>query len=312
MINFGFQIQPIYQLFSVNPETGKETALTGKFGNRILTSGRNQMSQRDWFTSCQVGTDSTLPAITQTALLGYVAGTSNIQEDVKGAQPSAPYYGWRRKRFRFAAGTTAGNLSEVGIGWDTASGDYLATRALIVDIDGNQTTVTPLPNEYLDVVVEIRYYPPLTDVTGTVVLNGVTYDYILRAANVTSAGAWGEYIGDRIRFYAPFNTSWQMFDDDIGTLEQNPNGVAYSADNNNEYNAAYSNNSFEQAGGMIIGPSGWNATTGKLGRSLSILTTAGAYQIQFDSQSNPGFGVPKTDGYNMQIQGRLSWAEKIL
>ena len=62
-----------------------------------------------------------------------------ITDDIYGAQASAPYYGWRRKTFRFAVGSGIANenLNEVGIGWDTIEGAYLATRALIVDISGN-------------------------------------------------------------------------------------------------------------------------------------------------------------------------------
>ena len=68
---------------------------------------------------------------------------------------------------------------------------------------------------------------------------------------------------------------------------------------------------------MNVGPgtnnvSGWSITTGKLLRSVRIKTTAGSYQIQFDSQSNPGFGIPKTSDYNMTFQAILGWTEKVL
>ena len=61
-----------------------------------------------------------------------------------------------------------------------------------------QTTITPLADEILDVVVEVRYYPPLTDTTGTVTLNGIDYDYIIRAASITNVAGWGEFIGNKI------------------------------------------------------------------------------------------------------------------
>ena len=111
-------IKTFYKFYSVNPNTLDRVALTGWCSNSILTSGRNEMANRNWFTSCQLGTDSTSATSTQTGLLGYVAGTSTITDDIYGAQASAPYYGWRRKTFRFAVGSGIANenLNEVGIG----------------------------------------------------------------------------------------------------------------------------------------------------------------------------------------------------
>lgn len=303
-------IHTIYQMFRVHPETGREIALTGKFGNLLLTSGRNEMANRDWFTAVQVGTSNVAPGAAQTSLDGYLAGTSQIEEDVSAAQSVAPYYGWRRKRFRFPIGTIVSNeiVKELGLGWDTASGDNIATRALPEDISGTQTTVTWIADEYLDIVVEVRYYPPLTDATGTVVFNGVTYDYTLRAASVTSDSAWAANIGTQIESFALFNTDWQAFDNDINTIDLAPSGVDYDG-NTNDYTNAYVNNSYEITFGMIGGPAEWNATTGKLARSFLIKTTAGWYQIQFDSQSSPGNGIPKTSSFTLTLQFTLGWSE---
>ncbi len=310
MINFRIEI--IYQLFSFNPKTGKQTALTGKFGNIILTVGRNEMAKQDWFTAVQVGEDNTVPVAGQTALLGYKAGTSNVIEDAYGAQGTAPYYGWRRKRLRFGVGVTAAILSEIAIGWSPNAGDNIATRALIVDIDGVITTVTPLADEILDAVIEIRYYPPLGTSTGTVVFDGITYDYIIKAAQVTSSGAWGQHCGTKIQSYGIGNTDWNSYNDDLGTLEQTPSGTSIEADNSNDYTNVYSENSYQIEFGIHVGPTGWNQLTGKLLRSIRCCSTAGYYQVQFDSQSSPGNGVPKTDAKNISIQCVLGWNEYII
>jgi len=311
-LNFQVGIKILYQLISVNPQTGKETPLTGKFGNTILTSGRNEMAKQDWFTAVQVGTDNTVPVAGHTALLGFKAGTSTIEEDQSGAQGITPYYGWRRKRFRFAVGTTDAILSEIAIGWSAASGSNIATRALIVDTDGNPTTVTPLVDEILDAVIEIRYYPPLGNSTGTVVFDGVTYDYIIKACQVTSPNAWGIHCGDKIQVFGNFVTDWASYNDDLGTLEQTPSGVVINADTAEGYTSAYSENSYQIAFGKFIGPGGWNQLTGKLLRSVRCCTTGGYYQVQFDSQSSPGNGIPKIDSKNINIQCILGWTEQII
>jgi hypothetical protein len=314
MINIPLQlgVKTSFKLVSVNPETGRELELTGWSPNIMLTTGRNKLSTQDnWDSAVQVGTDATTPAAGQTALLAYVAGTNQVEETDTGNASSAPYYGWKTRRFRFLPGSVSGNLAEVGLGWGTTdTGDNLGFRALLVDINGDQTTVTPLIDEYLDVIVEIRLYPPLDDVTGTVVFDGVTYNYILRASLVTGI-YWSANIGREIGEHSPFNTTWSAYDGDIGaTIDLGPSGIAYPADSaDGGYNLAYLNNSYEQRFGFLCGVGGWNATTGKLMRSLQVVSRAGAFQIQFDSQSNPGNGIPKTDSYTMGVQFTIAWSD---
>lgn len=304
-------VKSYYKIERISAKTGRVRYSSGWSNNVLLTNGRNEIGlQSNWFNYVQVGTDATAPAAGQTGLLGFVGSTNNVEEDTWGAAGSPPYYGWRRKRFRFLPGAVVNNLNEVGVGWSASSGATLAFRALLEDITGTQVTVTPLADEYVDVVCEIRYYPPLTDVTGTVTLNGVVYDYILRACQVTSSTLWGSYIGTLAQHLdLSFSSYWQAYDGDIQTIDLAPNGVAYPADGANAYNLAYSNNSYERQMAQIGGPGAWNATTGKLLRSFIFTSTMGRFQIQFDSQSNPGFGIPKDDNYNLKLQFVVRWKE---
>jgi len=301
-----------YMLFNVNPITGKETQLTGWSENTLLTTGRNSLAlQANWVNAIHLGTDATDPNAGQTGLIGFVAATtllSTAYPTTSGAAAVPPYYGWKRIRFRFTPGQAVGNLNEVGLGWTTTPGD-IAFRALLVDINGIQTTVVPFIDEYVDVVAEIRYYPPLDDVTGTVDFDGITYNYIIRAAEVTSGTHWGSNIGVAIGHHDLFTSYWQAYDGDLGTIAQAPSGVAYAADGTNAYDLAYSNNSYERQMAQIGGPAAWNALGGKKLRSFRFVTKAGAFQVQFDSQSVPGFGIPKNDNYNIKFSFVISWAE---
>lgn len=316
MIHAKLGVRGRFKIESVHPETGKVTLLQDWANNTVLTSGMYQMSQRDgWMDACQVGIDETFdPDPGFTAMPGWVAGTTTKQENTTGAQPTAPFYGWRRTRFRFPIGsiTENTNINRVGVGWDTQAGDTLVTLAKTVDIDSNPTAITWKADEYLDVTYEFQYHPPTVDATGTVDFNGVTYNYIVRAMDATSDSAWGSRIGQKIQHYTPSNASWLAFNDDIGaTIEDVPSGLTASSDNNNGYTIAPLNtkNVFV---GMNVGPgtndvNGWSLTTGLLLRSLQITTTAGSYQVQFD---NGGSGVPKTDLLEMSVQFVLSWDEK--
>lgn len=140
-----------------NGDISKETSW---FNNLVLDAGLDAMGGGGTanISHVWVGTGNSTPTPTQTGLDNPLAGTNTVQgADQRGVQTSnLPYYYWMRRTFRFGLGVAAGNLSEVGLG------DYLKAmfnRALIKDNAGNQTTVTVLSDEFLDVVVELRVYP---------------------------------------------------------------------------------------------------------------------------------------------------------
>jgi hypothetical protein len=288
---------------TINKFSGKVTSDTGFFPNLLLDAGRNYMATADFMTSCQVGTDNTAPNVSQTQLSGYHAGTTDIRSDVVGNQVSVtPYYGWRRKVFRFAPGTVAANLSEAGVGWGT-SGSTLISRALILDpVLQTPTTVTPLADEFLEVTYELRYYPPTTDVTSpSVTLNGIVYDTITRGAEVNSQ-YWTDYIGNKI---GALGSQWYAYDGNIGTVLQNPSGSFDDLDSYALTNETYQNNSYEQVISCFVDVNSWNLGSGI--RSVRWRTTAGSFQTQFNA--NPGGAtIPKSTSYFMNMKWKLAWA----
>jgi hypothetical protein len=275
--------------------------------NKLLTAGLNVLAtQSGWMSYCQVGSGLNQPLASDTALQTHVAGTSTIQDDNYGAQASVPYFGWRRRTYRFAQGVAAGNLNEVGIGWAT-SGAALICRHRTVNTDNEETTITVLSDEYLDVTYELRYYPPLVDVAGTITLDGTVYDTITRASQVTSAAEWGERIGDLMGQYSNSSSDWNAWDGEIGTITQAPSGTSVACDNANQANETYQNNSFEIVMVCNTGPSGWNVSGGI--RSIRIKSTAGNYQTRFGAQGGGDEKIPKNSSYTMQLKWTLSWAE---
>lgn len=293
-----------------NKFSGKRTQDTGWFPNTILDSGRNVMATRsDWIDWCQVGLDGTFPPTlperqAETALGTWFAGTNTVVSGstLNGQSGTAPYYGWKRKTFRFDIGTFDGDiLAEAGIGWGV-DGSQLISRAPILDpILQTPTTITPQSDEFLNVSYELRYYAPTVDVLGPqVILDGITYDTKTRAANVTGAD-WSSGIGSAIGARASYG--WTAYDDVIGTVLTGPNGVAANADNNSQYNSGYSSNSYEIEMNCNVGSSGWNLGSGI--KSILIPTMAGDYQTQFDGSQT----IQKTVLYEMSMKWTISWAE---
>jgi hypothetical protein len=303
-------LKGFFRLQCINKFSGKVTQDTGWFPNTILTAGRNVMANDSlWMLKCQVGTDNTAPTPADTSLLGHHAGTDTIQSTITGQAPSGPYYGWKRKVFRFAAGTVAANLSEAGVGWGT-TGSTLISRALILDpILQTPTTITPLADELLDVTYELRYYPPLVDVTSPqVVLDGVTYNTITRASRVTDA-AWSSSIGSAMGVLAGSVLSdWKAWDGDIGTILLGPSGLNAQRVAGSIFTSAYIGNSYEVDFTVICASTGWNLGLGI--RSIDILTTAGRYQTQFNAVGTDN-RIPKDTNYNLTLSWTLGWTEKV-
>jgi len=282
---------------------------TGFFPNKLLNFGMDKMNtQASWLGWCRVGRGSTAPTALDTQLVDQVASSSTIATQSSSTQGSPPYFGWKRITFRFGLGAGHGgqNLNEAGVGWGS-TGSTLISRARILDpITQLEATITPQPDEILDVTYELRYYPPLGDAANSVVLNGVTYTTVSRAVAVTGS-RWSQDIGTAIGQYSPSNSTWSAWNDVLGEIyDSNPDGVSAAMDNADQYNEAYVGNSYQIVMVAQCGSAGWNVATGI--RCINVQTTAGAYQTQFSS--NPGgLKVPKTSAFTMQTKFILGWAE---
>ena len=295
--------------------SGKRKLVQDFKPNILLTSGRNTMSTtNNWLSAVQVGTNNTTPVISNTGLLGYITGSTSLVSGQSsfGAQGTPTYYGWNQRTYRIDNPLIANeNIKEAGFGPSAADDDTLISRVLVVNDLGVPTVVTPLPDEMLDITYQMRYYPPLIDVTGQVTLDGILYDYIVRAAEVTNGGAWGQNIGSQIGQYSATTLDWAAYDGDLGTLEQSPSGISAACDNANQSNMAYSNNSYEQQVLSTCGPTGWIPSSDLGIRSIRIKTTAGWFQTQFNAVTG-GARIPKTIDKVMQMVWKLGWVEKVL
>jgi len=165
MLRASIDVQAHFKLVARTSD-GSERNLTDWFPNLVLDSGLDRMSQGAWFTGVAVGTGNSEPLVTNVGLDALLASTTTVIEVGSSRQLDAlPYYYSLVTVFRFAQGVAAGNISEIAMTW---GGNNCWNRALIKDINGNPTTITVLPNEFLDVYTELRIYPKMTDTVTTV------------------------------------------------------------------------------------------------------------------------------------------------
>ena len=285
-----------FKIEATRPD-GTRRVLADWFPNLILNGGLDRMgANADYLDWCQVGSGSTAPVATQTALVNRIAGTNTVQSSVGGAQASAPYYGWFRLTYRFAQGVAAGNLSEVGVGWATSGS--LFSRALILDGGGSPTTITVLSDEALDVTYELRRYPGTVDLTGTVVLDGVTHNWVSRVAGVTDGLVWAGTGAMALN-------AAQSFNGDIGAVTASaPSGTSGIL---SVTTLAYSSGSYTRATTVSAGLNDSNLSGGIrsiLITSYFVGTGAGRYQIQF----NPA--IPKDNTKVLSLTIQHTWARR--
>jgi hypothetical protein len=284
-----------YKLEAVGLDGRKR--LLAEFPNLITTNGANMLGTgAGWDSYCSVGSGNNPPALTDTALQTLVATTSSTNfVNHTNTTSSPPYFGNYTVQYAFAIGAAAGNLSEVGIG-SASNGTSLFSRALILDGGGNPTTITVLSSEALYVTYSINQYVPLTDVTGSVVIAGVTYNYTIRAANATSS-AWSIYGGDAggIELYTSYNGS-------IGAITSSPSGTSgsYSSIANN----SYSTGSFTLSGAVTIGLTQSNLSGG-ISACYVVFGTSRGCRGQYQIGLSPA--IPKDSSHVLTLNFSTSW-----
>lgn len=277
---------------------GNRRLLADWFDNLITNTGLDALVNSNPFSFCCVGSGNTAPANTNTALVSLIASTSNVTVNTNSNSGSSPYFGTMTKVYRFAIGTATGNLSEVGVG-NTAT--TLSSRALILDGVGNPTTITVLSTEALDVTYQVLFYAPLTDVTGTIVINSISYAYVMRAA-LASSGSWSgmaAFNSDRMGL-----STVGLYNGSIGTITGQPTGSNTSVNTGNMTYPAYVSGNFFQD--TIVS---WGLTEGNLagGASAALLTygrnvgSMGLFQMSFTP------ALPKDASHTMTLTFRQSW-----
>lgn len=318
-------------------EDGDEIAGTrrkvAEFKNLITNTGLNcilskEVSGRNAYGySCSIGSGNQTPTFTDSQLQAYLVDVGNNTSGNSGKPydlQSTGYapdlsYSWCRMVFRFADGLAAyNNIQEVGIFASGRSGspsrpNVLCSRALILDSGGNPTSIAIQPDETLDIYYEIRFYPP-AGVTGTITLNGVSYDYDLRPIDFQDSqySAWrtGVYSTDTLvaldtgiqgqqRWSSYYQTS--VFASPNQTLypkEQNASAIWGNVENAQAWSLKpYVDGSFTRTGTILFNLQQGNVPGGV--GSLFFSCGLGGYKLTFTSGK-----VPKTN--------QLKWSQGII
>lgn len=284
-----------FKLVARDEKTGRQRLLANWFPNLITNGGLDQIGETaTWLTGCSVGTGTTAPADGNTALTALVATSTDIVGSSSSVLSSSPYYGSRINTYFFPVGAATGVLAEIGVGLSPIA---LFSHALILDSFGAPTTVTVTGSESLTVFYEFRNYPALTDVTGTVTITGVPYNYTVRAANC-GAGNWAPAtLGD---IDGPVLVT--AFAGDIEALTAAPSGTSAIEDSGVDpayVPGALANNRSSVFGGATANFGGINSLLVICGQTNGAM---GSFQVGFATP------LPKTNSQSLTLTVQKSWA----
>ncbi len=286
-----------FLLEAVNAGDGRRRMLANWFPNLITNNGLDLLgsSPNGWQYTCAVGSGNTPPAVTDTALVTLVASTTSIQSQSATAQSASPYFGTRTSQFNFAAGTATGNLSEIGVG---ATATSLFSRALILDSSGNPTTITVLSNEALYATYQVEQIVPTADVTGTVTIAGVAYDFVARAANATTTGFWAPNTLSGAGASSAYVSN--------GTIGAITGTISGTVDSNNTVTAGgYTLGSYTQQSTISFGLTDGNVPGGI---SAMQVTFGGPFEGRGCFQYSFSPAIPKDASHVLTLTVSTSWA----
>lgn len=274
-----------------------------EFKNLITDLGLNALGTTPTSGFTYVSTNSTAPSVLDTTLPGFLAATSTVSATTGANTNVSPYWVEQSTTRRFAAGAAAGNLTKVGIGWTPNSVDGLWSSALIVDGSGNPTTITVLPDEFLDVTYTLRYYPPLTDSSYTVTINGTAHTISARVSSVTTRRV------DIAQYFMKLQSSalslYSGAGIALGPVTGVPTGAASSTSGGAVSLVAYVNNSLQRTGSVSLGLSSGNLAGGITGMRLSMPSSSA---LACDTQMVISPAIPKDDTKTLTLTFSVSWS----
>ena len=288
-------LKGIFNLKFTNVKTGQIREL--EFTNLILNSGLDRIAIGNFIAGCVLGSASSTPVVTDTSITSILGSSITLQAYGVGTANTStpPYWCSYYWTYRFIEGVATGNISQVAMAFGTVSaGTTLFSLALVKDSGGTPITITKLADEVLDVTYTLQLFCPSADVTGTISISGVNYDYVARPA---SAASWAAY--------NPINSSASVLaypaSSTLGTQLTIPSG-SYAQSTTATY-SAYTAGTFYKDLAIY-----WDLNNGNASGGIRcIYINAGSvWQIQY-SKTSDSSAIPKDATKRLTLNVRISW-----
>jgi hypothetical protein len=283
---------------------GKVIRDSGGFHPNLITNQGMNGQSNDTFDNMtslmNVGTGSTAPAFTQTALAAEV-GTGRVGRVgsvLYTYTAGTPDYWFRKHVYTFLEAFANGNLTEVA----TFNGSgIMFMRQLLKDGSGNPTTITKTSLDQLTITYEYRWYPmPAPDIVTTLTLDGVVYTITTRAHSVENVFQ-GQVLAQSLRSVIG------AFALETNALVARNGNQAVGTVSSDNTQTAYVTDSFTHENKCI-----WDTGVANFATGIGMIThccldsSGGSGSHMFQSSFSPK--IPKTNIKKLTMFIRRSWA----
>lgn len=300
-MNTHIGLKGIFNLKFTNVKTGQIREL--EFTNLILNSGLDRIAIGGFIAGCVLGSASSTPVVTDTSITSILGSSTTLQAQGVGTANTStpPYWCSYYWTYRFIEGKATGNISQVAMAFGTVNATTnaytgLFSLALVKDSGGTPITITKLADEVLDVTYTLQLFCPSADVTGTISISGVNYDYVARPAK---AAFWAA--SNPISLSGYLSVLAYPASSTLGTQLTAPSG-SYTTDATNTY-SAYTAGTFYKDLAIY-----WDLNYGNVSGGIRcIFISAGSvWQIQY-SKTSDSSAIPKDATKRLTLNVRLSW-----
>jgi len=272
---------------------------TGWNSNLILDNMATLMDESNpsWYSWCTIGSSTLAPAITQTSIQSFLASQGSGSNPMPYVDyprpPTAP--NWERysiRKWRFDAGEGTGNVNEFTLGTTTGGANACVRHVFPATIPKGATQV-------LDVFYRFYLYPDLVPRTGTVMINGVSYDWETSFYKL-------DIYNFSLFTYMGFNSTssqFKVYDGVKGGPTTNPTGnVAQSATL-----SFVSQGSWTRTMRYTAALDECNTASGRISVITTALQTYHRPQIEVLDTATRTQGFPKDNTEEMTVDWTLTW-----
>lgn len=278
--------------------------------NLITDYGTSRLRYSDWFSYLNVGSGTTAPAITDTAIESFLGSTIGNMIDGSGTNTQSPDYIRKTvKEHVFSSGNATGTITELGYSGRT-DGLEITTHALLAVpiVKGGQDELT--------ITYQIFLYPPIGDVIGVVNIGGEDFNYVCRASNLDNGPASTYANHPSMQLITPnYRNKWM--NGTIGTITTAPSGdqqspagasISYGGSLGGYYCDLNTSHGVDNGNGTII-----KCLWARLGWSTSVLdasSVAPGIQVEISRVADgpgglAGTGILKEDTHVVGFTQRL-------
>lgn len=311
--------------FKLNVRKQKDDTLVRRmsFDNLITDAGLEMMnsnSGRDGgvMTFCHIGASSQQPSYSDTTLISWIR--ANRSRGSVAHEPFAAPGGAAGTRstanYRFSPLNSGSGItiSEIGVSFESSSTASMFSRTLIKDEQGDTTTITILPDEYLDVEYTLTFTAANIETFSTLNIRGETIEVSIKRYDF-SPGTTLIRTLNGFCYSGPRPTVWLWNKSPVfehfpvgrsrpgtGWISLPNNQTPYSV-----YWAAYVSGSHERSIKIRLDPQIGNSDTGISGMTIDHVSWGtysyyiGYFQIKFDPP------IKKTAEDVLTLEFKFSW-----